>query len=533
MSFTSSFATSCEATTVDDFEQQYTRITSAILARSNELTSLPTTSTSNLIEEALQALPKKIPETGWGLKATTDLLLDKICPALAGGQAGPRYYGLITGGVTSAAHFADNLVTSFDPNVQVHQPEETISTILEQITLFQLLDFLSLPPDRFTHNTFTTGATASNILGLALGRDHVISRIKGSSWSVAEDGFGGVRVKVFVAGAHASVAKAASLAGIGRRNVHDLTDRASEEACDFDLNRLETLLRENEHAKTGSIVVISAGEVNTGGWTGEVHMIRHLCDQFGAWLHVDSAFAIFASVLPEFKHWADDVALADSICSDAHKWLNVPYDCGIFFSRSSGLYELLGPGQISPAYLRSTQASALDPSTETTTSLLDPYRALTSPLFLNVENSRKFAALPVYASLISLGKSGYADLFASNIAFARRIASYLESHPAFDVLTLSSESSRSKIRFRQLNIVLFAPSQTKAPLRFRDDDGADLLRQEINHSRMMYCTGTRWKGRGAIRIAVSNWMTNEDRDWAIVKRVFDRVARDESEQGFS
>ncbi|SCZ90045.1 BZ3500_MvSof-1268-A1-R1_Chr1-3g01742 [Microbotryum saponariae] len=476
--------------TVLQFEQQYTRITDAILARSRELTKLPPNSTPELIEEALQALPKHIPEKGWGLKATTDLLLDKICPALAVGQAGPRYYGLITGGVTSAAHLADNLVTSFDPNVQVHQPEETISTILEQITLSQLLDFLSLPRDRFTHNTFTTGATASNILGLALGRDYVVSCIKGSSWSVAEDGYGDVPVKVFVAGAHASVAKAASLVGIGRRNVYI------------------SLMK---------------------GWTGEVHKIRHLCDQGGAWLHVDSAFAVFASVLPEFKHWVDDVALADSICSDAHKWLNVPYDCGIFFSRSSGLYELLGPGQNSPAYLRSTRVSVSSSPTETTTPLLDPYRTMTSPLFLNVENSRRFRALPVYTSLISLGKLGYADLFASNIAFARRIASYLDSHPAFEVLTPSSQSPESKLRFRQLNIVLFAPSMSKGPVRFRGENGADVLRQEINNTGRMYCTGTKWKGRGAIRIAVSNWLTSEKRDWPIVKEVFDRVTEEVTE----
>ncbi|SGY18126.1 BQ5605_C015g07984 [Microbotryum silenes-dioicae] len=197
----------------------------------------------------------------------------------------------------------------------------------------------------------------------------------------------------------------------------------------------------------------------------------------------------------------------------SQSWLNIPYDCGIFFSRSSGLYELLGPGQNSSAYLRSTQVSVPSSPTETTTPLLDPYRTMTSPIFLDVENYRRFRALPVYTALKSLGTSGYAELFASNIAFAHRVASYLDSNPAFDVLTPSSRSPGSKLRFRQLNIVLFAYVQNA----------------EINNTGRMYCTGTKWKGRGAIPIAVSNWSTNEERVWAIVREVFDKVSEEATE----
>lgn len=146
--------------------------------------------------------------------------------------------------------------------------EETISSSLSHLTLQYLLSLLSLPPSRFTHNSFTTGATASNILGLALARDHVVSAVKRSqgleAWSVPEDGMGGVEVDVFVSVAHASVAKAASIVGLGRRSVVNLVDEQSVMPCDFRMEELERRMKGNKEKGRGSVVVHSAGEVNTG-----------------------------------------------------------------------------------------------------------------------------------------------------------------------------------------------------------------------------------------------------------------------------
>lgn len=146
--------------------------------------------------------------------------------------------------------------------------EDTISTSLESLALSYLLSLLSLPADVFTHNTFTTGATASNILALATARDAVVARVQArrghASWSVPEQGTAGVLVDVFVALAHASVAKSVSIVGIGRANVHDLADYDSAMPCDFRLDELERRLRSNQVNARGSVVVLSAGEVNTG-----------------------------------------------------------------------------------------------------------------------------------------------------------------------------------------------------------------------------------------------------------------------------
>lgn len=220
----------------------------------------------------------------------TDILLETISKSLFPAQSGPRCFGLITGGVTPASQLADFIVTSFDPCVQVHWPvsfllefrfrlaqvrsshqEATISTAIESLTLNYLLDLLSLPKDAFQQNTVTTGATASNLLGLALGRNYAISSVKGrqgiSDWSVAEDGLGGVDVDVFCVDAHNSIRKSASLAGIGRRNVHEIGSQALEDQgylCCFDLQKLEVRLKANVENGRGSIVVTSFGEVNTG-----------------------------------------------------------------------------------------------------------------------------------------------------------------------------------------------------------------------------------------------------------------------------
>lgn len=131
------------------------------------------------------------------------------------------------------------------------------------------MNLLSLPEDVFTSNTFTTGATASNILSLALGRNETVRRVKarqghGLNWDVSEDGMGGVDVSVYTAAAHASIAKSASIVGIGRKSVSDVSDHQSPMPCDFDLTRLEQHLKDNSAAGRANIVVASAGEVNTG-----------------------------------------------------------------------------------------------------------------------------------------------------------------------------------------------------------------------------------------------------------------------------
>ncbi|GAA6043288.1 hypothetical protein JCM8097_003036 [Rhodosporidiobolus ruineniae] len=539
---------------------QLRRVNAALEQRSQyNLAELPVTSTKQAIERCLTKLPEELPQDGLGLEATTTHLLETIAPALMPGQAGPRCFGLVTGGVTPASQLADQLVTSFDPCVQVHWPEKTASVALEQLALSYLLSLLSLPTSTFTHNTLTTGATASNLLGLSLGREWAVSRIqrlKGddfADWSVAEDGTGGVETDVFVVDAHASVKKAAAILGIGRRSVVELGNRELEEkegriGC-FDLEKLEEQLRSNAEKGRASIVATSFGEVNTGAIGSDTPSVRALCDMYHAWLHIDAAFGAFAVLHPDYEAYAPHLAMGDSITSDAHN--NVPYDCGLFFSRSrplpspsssssgasASLFTITGPGASAPAYLASGGPST-DVEEVRKYPKVENSKRLVSPLFMGVENSRRFRALPVLASLLSLGRSGYAALIARNIAFARRVDAFLRAHTGYDVLTpLPASSAPEDVKkdpyaFRVLNVVIFAPSSS-APKRFTtpsegNPDPASTFLEALNASNEVFLTPSTWRGRKAVRLAVSNWGTElvEGREWEVVRGVLEGVMRE-------
>lgn len=239
--------------------------------------------------------------------------------------------------------------------------------------------------------------------------------------------------------------------------------------------------------------------------------------------------------------------------------LNVPYDCGLFFSRQRqiphsativSLFDLTGPGQASVSYV-----SASDATAQSEHPLLDKSRSLPNPLFMNIENSRRLyvslpepnespspendpqflvfsRALPLYASLLSLGIDGYRSLIQRNVAFARQVDTFLRSHSKYDVLTPTPNHSPNSnpLSFKVLNIVIFAPSSS-APARYREStednpDPAATFLASLNSTNEIFVTGTTWRGRKAVRIAVSNWMTDEERDLAIVKGVLDRVMQE-------
>ena len=188
--------------------------------------------------------------------------------------------------------------------------------------------------------------------------------------------------------------------------------------------------------------------------------------------------------------------------------LNVPYDCGLFFTGSSkSLQDVFGPGGQIPAYLTSSLSSSIP-----------------SPLNVNIENSRRFRALPLYCSLIAYGKEGYSEIVQRNVSFARKVEAWLRASDKYDVLTPAPSSDSNKTqredeaaKFRILNIVLFAPSHVCGKPEFIGEDGGTRLVTALNAPRDMYVTGTKWRGRTAARMAVSNWQTGRDEmDFKIV-----------------
>ncbi|KAI9810809.1 MAG: hypothetical protein M1827_006016 [Pycnora praestabilis] len=460
------------------------------------------------LQRARKSLKECLPIQGLGFNDTSDHLLQDVVPALNASSLSPNYYGFVVGGATPAAEFADNIVTAFDQNVQVHLPNETVATSLEDTTLRLLLELFGLSPAIWTGRTFTTGATSSNVLGLACGREHASG---GSSKSIAEVGLieacsSGLRkVQILTTRPHSSLSKAASIIGMGRLSVK--TVGQVDDPLKFDTDQLVSSLQAG-HEGTINIVVISCGEVNTGRFATnglrEFQQIRDLCDRYKAWMHVDGAFGMFSRILDpseEFeraRNGSMGIELADSITGDAHKLLNVkPYDCGFFFSRHPKVAQqvFMNPNA---AYLSSRNT---EPST------------ILSPLNIGIENSRRFRALPVYATLIAYSRVGYQDMLKTQIRLARGVASYIWEHQDYELLPDKQESKDVALKNTYI-VVLF---------RAKDNAINKELVKKINGTSKIYVSETSWDGRPACRIAVSNWRADEARDVKIIADVLESV----------
>ncbi|CAO1612999.1 unnamed protein product [Jaminaea pallidilutea] len=545
------------------FSEALSKLTELAESHHRDALALPTIASPSALSDGLKSLPCRLPGQGWGLDQTTTYLLDSIAPTLATGQSATRYFGFVTGGVLPIAQLADWFVSLVDANVQVHLPQETLSTLIEAYTVRLLCQLLRIEEDKWT-GTITTGATTSNVLGLLCAREQVIKTVAGDpTRSFAEEGYGASTptMNIFVAQPHASIKKAAAIVGIGRSRVQDVGRHVSgshagsdplQEAIthlDFDLELLETKLQTAQQLKQGSIVVVGMGEVNTGALTDQIPSIRKLCDQYGAWLHVDAAFSAFICLLEDQGYgWiSEHLNMADSITSDGHKQLNVPYDCGLFFVRKQApgtdreeslLEEVLGTGSgATPAYLLSTDRREVqgqgqgqggqeddDTAMETARRYL---MSLPSPLFRNLENSRRFRALPVYLTLLCHGRRGLQEIVLRNVLFARSIEKWMRQDPeasrCYEVLTpacparIDDEQQRSsRLQDPQpwrglwtTTVVLFRPNaETCTVEAFRDtEQGSNRLVSAIKATRKVYVSPTMWAGRGAVRIAVSNWRT--------------------------
>lgn len=239
-------------------------------------------------------MPQNIPSTGIGEEATLTHILHDLVPGFNGPKTSANYYGFVTGGVLPIAEVADNIVTAWDQNVQVHLPEQSVSTAVEDRALSMLAELLDLKLADWAGRTFTTGATGANILGLACGREAILRRGQGPENSVGELGIleacrraGIEEFQVLTTMGHSSLSKAASIVGLGRASVHDVGNQLGSRWT-FDMEALTRLLGK---ANTANIVVVSCGEVNTGRFATnnfeEMKVLRELCDEYGAYLHVD------------------------------------------------------------------------------------------------------------------------------------------------------------------------------------------------------------------------------------------------------
>ena len=408
--------------------------------------------------------------TGIGAHATLELFASAIAPFLAA-SAGPRHLGFVTGGTTPAAVIADWIATVFDQN-PVSVLDGSAALQLERDTGCMLRDLFGLP-QQFS-GTFVSGATMSNFVGLALAREWA-GREAGVR--VSDDGVAALpHITLLSATPHSSSTKALSMLGLGRRNWHAVACIPDREA--MDTVALERLLRA---AEGPCVVIASAGTVNTGDFDDFAELAR-LKQSHAFWLHVDAAFGGFASVSPDLRSLVAGWECADSICVDLHKWLNVPYDSAVAFTRH-----------------RDLQVEVFSNVSDYLARTLDE----PEPIHLAPENSHRWRALPAWFSLIAYGADGYREIVERDCGLARALGERIEKSDLFDLL--------APVR---LNIVCFAA---------RDPEVTSGLIEAVRDSGSTLVTPTVLGGAPAIRAAFSNWRTTE-RDVAIAWPALEQAA---------
>jgi glutamate/tyrosine decarboxylase-like PLP-dependent enzyme len=411
-----------------------------------------------------------LPEQGSGLRATLTEFTSRWESGLSG-SAGPRYLGFVVGGATPAALAGDWLTGTYDQNVVTAR--DSAATALERETVGWLRDLFGLPPEHA--GAFVSGATMSNLVGLAVAREWLGER---QGVSIAEAGLGALGdVPVFSGEPHSSVYKALSVLGIGRNAMRLVPTLPGREAVD--VAALADALAHLDGAP--AVVVANAGTVNTVDFD-DIAAIAALKDRFDFWLHVDGAFGAFAALVPEYAHLVAGIGLADSVCVDLHKWLNVPYDSAVQFTRRRDLQ--VAVFQNAAAYLGLPTAN---------------------PDFVHLtpESSRRLRALPAWCTLRAYGRAGHRDIVARNVACARRLGELLAGVAGVRLL--------APVR---LNVVCFTVGEHPTAQRVAE------IADAVAAGGETFLTPTVLEGVPALRAAFSNWRSTD----ADVDRVFAALA---------
>jgi glutamate/tyrosine decarboxylase-like PLP-dependent enzyme len=441
-----------------------------------ELTDAPVRSASS--DEAAERFGGRLPDEGIGTMAAIDeLLRDGIEAHVRSG--GPRFFHWVIGGSTPAALAADWVTSLLDQNAGGWDATP-LGARLEQVSIEWLLDLFELPAE--WSGVLTTGATTANFTALAAarqwwGEQHGVD--------VSEAGLAGLpQAPVISSGfIHVSALKALSMLGLGRGRVIDCSGPDGS----FDLQRLENAL-----GGEPAIVIANAGEVNAGHFD-PIREVAEIAHAHNAWVHVDGAFGLFARLSPRVAELAAGADLADSVISDGHKWLNVPYDSGFAFVRDPAY--LLKPFAAGAAYL---------PEAEDERPVFG---------FMGPELSRRARALSVWATLRAYGRGGYRAIVERCLDNAAHLAQLVDEAEDAELLLPAP-----------LNIVFF---------RYRPPDASEdeldelnlAIEQEILKDGRVYLGTTRWNGVVGFRPAFVNWRSTQEDAALVLETVCDIGAR--------
>ncbi len=379
-------------------------------------------------------------------------LLDEVGSSAAMTMTGPRFFGFVIGGSLPVTVASNWLTTAWDQNTGMHEVTAATAT-LERVAMNWMIDLFGLPADSAA--SFVTGATVANFTALAAARNRVYADV---DWDVEANGLVGAPPLTILVGeeTHPTVFKSLGMLGFGR-------DTAIRVPVDgqgrMDASQLPAIAGP-------TIVCTQAGNLNTGAFDP----VGDICDAVkphGAWVHVDGAFGLWAAASPALQHLCAGLQSADSWATDAHKWLNVPYDSGVAFVRD---------------------AAALKSAMSVTADYLPMDSEFRNPSDFTPELSRRARGVDVWAALKSLGREGVAEMIDRCCRNARRFADRLEA-AGFDVLN---------------DVVL-----NQVLVSFGDDATNRKIVEEIQKDGTCWCGSTIWQGQSAMRISVCNWSTTE------------------------
>ena len=409
------------------------------------------------LDELREALDLPLPEDPTDALTVVEELARDVEPGLTQMNSG-RYFGFVIGGSLAAATAADWLTSAWDQNAGLALPTPA-AAVVEEVAGRWAKELLGLPAS--ASFAFVTGCQMAHATALLAARHHLLAHV---GHDVERDGLAGAPPITVVAGAkrHGTLDRALRFVGLGSGCVRAV-------AVDEQGRMLIDELRDELGRASGPTIVCSqAGEVNTGSFD-DIDAVADLAAEHGAWHHVDGAFGLWAAAAPARRHLTTGIERADSWATDAHKWLNVPYDSGIAFCAHPESHQAaLGIRSVYLVYAEDGR----------------------EPLDWTPEHSRRARGFAVYAALRSLGRSGVADLVERLCARARDIADGLDRVPGCQVLN---------------DVVL-----NQVLVRFEDDEATDAVIAAIQAGGEAWLGGTTWDGRRAIRISVSNWRTSED-----------------------
>lgn len=435
----------------------------------------------------VEKLDRPLPQAGAPAAQVIDELASDVAEGLVG-SAGGRFFGWVIGGGLEAAVGAEILTAVWDQNAALYACSPA-AAVVEEIAGRWILDLLELPSAASV--AFTTGCQMAHVTALAAARRALLLR---TGWDADADGLADApRLRILTSGeAHASIARACGVLGLGRKSVQALASdqdgRLSEESLRAALAVAPT---------QPTVLVLQAADLNIGAFDDFATLIP-TAKAAGAWVHVDGAFGLWARTSARYRHFLDGVERADSWATDGHKWLNVPYDSGLAVVLDREAHR--GALSLRASYLTHDDTAR-------------------DQIDWNPEWSRRARGFAVYAALRQLGREGLRDLVDRSCAHARALTAGIGEIAGAEVLWRPT-----------LNQGLIRFSDPRPDAAEEDHDAfTDLIITRIVSNGEAFFGGTTWRGRRAMRISVCNWRTDEDdvrRSIAAVAAAVDRTRSD-------